>query len=44
MPYENVETGRIEIIPHCIWYPYRNAILRKIADKYGSTRDKKKAA
>jgi hypothetical protein len=44
MPYENVETGQIEIIPHCIWFPYRNAILRKIADKYGSTRDKKKAA
>jgi 7,8-dihydro-6-hydroxymethylpterin dimethyltransferase len=44
MPYENVETGQIEIIPHCVWYPYRNAILRKIADKYGSTRDKRKAA
>lgn len=38
MPYENVETGQIEIIPHCVWYPYRNAILKKIADKYGSTR------
>jgi 7,8-dihydro-6-hydroxymethylpterin dimethyltransferase len=42
--YENVETGRIEIIPHCVWFPYRNAILRKIADKYGSPREKKKAA
>ncbi len=44
MPYENVETGRIEIIPHCVWYPYRNEILKKIADKYGSTRDQKNAA
>jgi hypothetical protein len=44
MPYENVETGNIEIIPHCLWYPYRNAILRKIADKYGSTHVRKKAA
>jgi 7,8-dihydro-6-hydroxymethylpterin dimethyltransferase len=44
MPYENVETGEIEVIPHCVWYPYRNAILRKIADKYGSTRTAKKAA
>ncbi len=39
MPYEDVETGRIEIIPHCIWFPYRNALLRKIAEKYGSVRD-----
>ena len=44
MPYENVDTGQIEIIPHCVWYPYRNVILRKIATKYGSTRSKKKAA
>jgi hypothetical protein len=35
MPYENVETGQIETIPHCLWYPYRNALLRKIAEKYG---------
>jgi hypothetical protein len=38
MPYEDVETGRIEIIPHCLWFPYRNALLRKIAEKYGSVR------
>jgi hypothetical protein len=36
MPYEDVETGQIKTIPHCLWYPYRNAILRKIAEKYGS--------
>jgi hypothetical protein len=36
MPYEDVETGQIRIIPHCLWFPYRNELLRKIADKYGS--------
>ena len=34
--YEDVATGRIEVIPHCIWYPYRNPILKQIADKYGA--------
>ena len=43
-PYENVETGQLEVIPHCVWYPYRNEILKKIAHKYGTTRDKTKAA
>ncbi len=42
--YENVETGTTEVIPHCIWYPYRNAILKKIADKYGNTPSKREAA
>jgi hypothetical protein len=36
MPYEDVATGRIEIIPHCIWFPYRNALLRQVAEKYGA--------
>jgi hypothetical protein len=36
MPYEDVATGQVKIIPHCIWFPYRDALLRKIADKYGS--------
>ena len=40
--HENVETGRIEIIPHCVWYSYRNPILKKIADMYASMRSKKK--
>jgi MoaA/NifB/PqqE/SkfB family radical SAM enzyme len=39
MPYEDVKTNRIEIIPHCLWYPYRNEILRTIADKYGTVRN-----
>ena len=42
--YENVETGKIEVIPHCTWYPYRNPILRQIADKYGNTSRRRKAA
>ncbi|MBN2581317.1 MAG: radical SAM protein [Pirellulales bacterium] len=43
MPYEDVETGRIEVIPHCLWFPYRDAILRKIAQKYGSVRSDREA-
>ena len=42
MPYEDVETGRIETIPHCLWYPYRNDLLRKIADKYGTVSNTQK--
>jgi uncharacterized radical SAM superfamily Fe-S cluster-containing enzyme len=46
MPYEDVETGRIELIPHCLWFPYRNKLLKKITEKYGcvKTRSAKKAA
>jgi hypothetical protein len=43
MPYEDVETGRIETIPHCVWYLYRNPILRKIAEKYGSVSSKQRS-
>ena len=42
--YEDVETGRIEVIPHCVWFPYRNSILKKIADKYARIHSEKKAA
>ena len=42
--YEDVDTGRIKVIPHCVWYPYRNPILKKIADKYAGSRSMKKAA
>jgi 7,8-dihydro-6-hydroxymethylpterin dimethyltransferase len=42
--YENVETGKIEVVPHCVWFPYRNPILRKIADKYAGTSERRKAA
>jgi hypothetical protein len=42
--YEDVETDRIETIPHCLWYPYRNEMLRKIAEKYGSAARKTNVA
>ena len=42
--YEDADTGRIEVIPHCIWYPYRNPILQKIAEKYASPGKMQKAA
>jgi len=42
--YENVETGKVEVIPHCVWFPYRNPLLKKIAEKYGRTGEKRKAA
>jgi hypothetical protein len=35
-PYEDPDTGRIGIIPACMWVPYRNEILRKISRKYGA--------
>jgi MoaA/NifB/PqqE/SkfB family radical SAM enzyme len=34
--YEDVENDRIGTIPVCLWYPFRNAILEKIAAKYGT--------
>jgi hypothetical protein len=38
--YVNVDTDQVEVIPHCLWYPYRNAILKKIAERYGVARAK----
>jgi hypothetical protein len=42
--YEDVDTGQIKVIPHCVWFPYRNPILKKIADKYASRQVVRKAA
>ncbi len=33
--YEDVEDGKVKTIPACLWYPYRNERLEKIAQKYG---------
>ncbi len=33
--YEDVENGRIGTVPVCLWYPFRNPLLEKIAAKYG---------
>lgn len=35
--YEDVETGKTEFIPACLWYPFRNPLLKKISEKYGTT-------
>lgn len=32
--YEDVTDGKIKYIPACLWYPYRNPLLKQIADKY----------
>ncbi len=41
--YEDADDGRIKTIPACMWYPYRNAILKKISDKYGVAGHKARA-
>ncbi len=33
--YEDPDDGRVKYIPGCLWYPYRNAILQKLSNKYG---------
>lgn len=34
--YEDTDTGRMESIPTCMWPPYRDIVLKKIAQKYGT--------
>ena len=34
--YEDVENDRIGTVPVCLWYPFRNPLLEKIAAKYGA--------
>jgi hypothetical protein len=33
--YEDTADGQVKTIPACLWYPYRNAFLKKISEKYG---------
>lgn len=33
--YEDVDDGRVKFFPGCSWYPFRNARLAKITQKYG---------
>jgi hypothetical protein len=33
--YEDVEDEQIKYFPACSWYPFRNALLEKISEKYG---------
>ena len=34
--YEDVENGRLGVVPVCLWYPFRNPLLEKVAAKYGT--------
>ncbi|MCG3180911.1 MAG: Coenzyme PQQ synthesis protein E [Phycisphaerae bacterium] len=33
--YEDTADGQVKYIPACLWYPYRNAFLEKLSNKYG---------
>jgi len=33
--YEDADDGKVKTIPACLWYPYRNALLKKLSEKYG---------
>jgi hypothetical protein len=33
--YEDVVDGEVKYIPACLWYPYRNDIMKKLSEKYG---------
>ncbi len=33
--YEDTDDGQVKTIPACMWYPYRDPILEKLARKYG---------
>lgn len=37
--YEDVEDGSIKTIPACMWYPYRNDILKRLSSKYSVKSD-----
>jgi len=34
--YENVDDDKVKFFAACNWYPYRNALLEKISQKYGT--------
>jgi len=33
--YEDVDDGQVKTIPACVWYEFRNPILKRISRKYG---------
>jgi MoaA/NifB/PqqE/SkfB family radical SAM enzyme len=37
--YIDVDDDQVKSIPACMWYPYRNDILKKLSDKYGHKAD-----
>jgi 7,8-dihydro-6-hydroxymethylpterin dimethyltransferase len=36
--YEDTADGKVKTIPACLWYPYRNAFLKQLSEKYGVVR------
>ncbi|OPZ97357.1 MAG: hypothetical protein BWY71_01644 [Planctomycetes bacterium ADurb.Bin412] len=36
--YEDTELNQVRYAPACLWYPYRNALLKKLSQKYGVVR------
>jgi len=36
--YEDTELIQVRYAPACLWYPYRNALLKKLSQKYGVVR------
>jgi|WetSurMetagenome_2_1015567.scaffolds.fasta_scaffold74683_2 7,8-dihydro-6-hydroxymethylpterin dimethyltransferase len=36
--YEDPADGKVKTIPACLWYPYRNAYLKGLSEKYGVVR------
>jgi uncharacterized radical SAM superfamily Fe-S cluster-containing enzyme len=36
--YEDTELHQVRYAPACLWYPYRNALLKKLSEKYGVVR------
>jgi len=41
--YEDTDDGKVKTIPACLWYPYRNALLEKLSQKYGAVTGKSEA-
>jgi hypothetical protein len=33
--YEDADSGKVQTIPACTWYLYRNPILKRLSEKYG---------
>jgi 7,8-dihydro-6-hydroxymethylpterin dimethyltransferase len=42
--YEDATDGQVKTIPACLWYPYRNPLLKSLSEKYGIAGKDKAAA
>jgi hypothetical protein len=36
--YEDTEDSKTKYVPACLWYPYRNPLLKNLSEKYGVVR------